>query len=132
MKSKQKSLAIFVLVVSTQGLLAQQGPSYLDTHLSAEQRALDLVYRTTLEEKASQLVNQQGDDPRYYQASSTPKHFAVHSGPESTRHTADVTVTKHDELDIYLPAFRTAVTEGKTDSVTFLPAEESSRFGRTF
>ncbi len=59
----------------------------------------------------------QGDDPKYYRVISTPKHFAVHSGPEPTRHMADVDVSKHDELDTYLPAFRAAVTEGKADSV---------------
>jgi beta-glucosidase len=59
----------------------------------------------------------QGDDPRYYRAISTPKHFAVHSGPEPTRHTADVPVSKHDELDTYLPAFRATVVEGKAGSV---------------
>ena len=63
------------------------------------------------------VTGMQGDDPRYYRVISTPKHFAVHSGPESTRHTADVTVSKHDELDTYLPAFRAAVTEGKAGSV---------------
>ncbi|HEY2457849.1 MAG TPA: glycoside hydrolase family 3 C-terminal domain-containing protein [Candidatus Acidoferrum sp.] len=59
----------------------------------------------------------QGDDPRYYRAIATPKHYAVHSGPESTRHAANVTVSKHDELDTYLPAFRATVTEGKAASV---------------
>ena len=59
----------------------------------------------------------QGDDPKYYRAISTPKHYAVHSGPEPTRHFADVDVSKHDELDTYLPAFRAAITEGKADSV---------------
>ena len=59
----------------------------------------------------------QGDDPKYYRAISTPKHYAVHSGPEPTRHTADVKVSKHDELDTYLPAFRATVTEGKAGSV---------------
>ncbi len=63
------------------------------------------------------VTGMQGDDPKYYRAISTPKHFAVHSGPESTRHAADVTVSKHDELDTYLPAFRAAVTEGKAGSV---------------
>jgi beta-glucosidase len=63
------------------------------------------------------VTGMQGDDPRYYRVISTPKHFDVHSGPEPTRHTADVTVSKHDELDTYLPAFRAAVTEGKADSV---------------
>jgi beta-glucosidase len=59
----------------------------------------------------------QGDDPRYYRAIATPKHFAVHSGPEPTRHFADVDVTKHDELDTYEPAFRAAITEGKAGSI---------------
>src|SRR5580704_3877992 len=59
----------------------------------------------------------QGDDPKYYRVISTPKHYAVHSGPEPTRHTADVKVSKHDELDTYLPAFRATVTEAKAGSV---------------
>ncbi|HXR32748.1 MAG TPA: glycoside hydrolase family 3 C-terminal domain-containing protein [Verrucomicrobiae bacterium] len=63
------------------------------------------------------VTGMQGDDPRYYRTISTPKHYAVHSGPETTRHTADVTISKHDMLDTYLPAFRATVTEGKADSV---------------
>ncbi len=63
------------------------------------------------------VTGMQGDDPRYYRVISTPKHFAVHSGPEPTRHTADVVVSKHDELDTYLPAFRATVTEAKAGSV---------------
>ena len=59
------------------------------------------------------VTGMQGDDPHYYRVIATPKHFAVHSGPEPTRHEADVTVSKHDELDTYLPAFRATVTEGK-------------------
>jgi beta-glucosidase len=38
----------------------------------------------------------QGDDPKYFRVISTPKHFAVHSGPETTRHTVDVQVSRHD------------------------------------
>ncbi len=45
----------------------------------------------------------QGDDPRFYRVISTPKHFAVHSGPESTRHTVDVKASPHD-LEDNLPA----------------------------
>ena len=63
------------------------------------------------------VTGMQGDDAKYYRVISTPKHFAVHSGPEPTRHFADVDVSKHDELDTYLPAFRAAVTEGKAASV---------------
>ena len=63
------------------------------------------------------VTGMQGDDPKYYRVISTPKHYAVHSGPESTRHKADVKVSKHDELDTYLPAFRATVTEAKAGSV---------------
>ena len=63
------------------------------------------------------VTGMQGDDPKYYRAISTPKHYAVHSGPESTRHKADVAVSKHDQLDTYLPAFRATVTEAKAASV---------------
>ncbi len=59
----------------------------------------------------------QGDDPKYYRVISTPKHFAVHSGPEPSRHNMNVQVSKHDMEDTYLPAFRAAVTEGKAESV---------------
>jgi beta-glucosidase len=59
----------------------------------------------------------QGDNPKYYLAIATPKHFAVHSGPEPTRHFADVDVSKHDEVDTYEPAFRAAIVEGKAGSV---------------
>ena len=59
----------------------------------------------------------QGDDPKYFQTIATPKHFAVHSGPETTRHTVNVDISKHDMEDTYLPAFRAAITEGKAGSV---------------
>ena len=59
----------------------------------------------------------QGDDPNYFRVISTPKHFAVHSGPEPSRHMIDVPASKHDMEDTYLPAFRAAVVEGKAGSV---------------
>ena len=59
----------------------------------------------------------QGNDPKYYKTIATPKHFAVHSGPENTRHTANVDPTPHDLEDTYLPAFRATVTEAKAGSV---------------
>src|SRR5438067_3945116 len=65
----------------------------------------------------SYVTGLQGSDLRYYRAISTPKHYAVHSGPEPTRHFADVDVSKHDMEDTYLPAFRAAVTEGRAGSV---------------
>jgi beta-glucosidase len=63
------------------------------------------------------VTGMQGDDPHYYRVISTPKHFAVHSGPEPTRHFTDVDVSKHDQEDTYLPAFRAAVVEGHAGSV---------------
>jgi beta-glucosidase len=63
------------------------------------------------------VTGMQGDDEKYYRVIATPKHFAVHSGPEPTRHKVDVTVSRHDEEDTYLPAFRAAVTEAKAGSV---------------
>jgi len=59
----------------------------------------------------------QGDDPRYYRLIATPKHFAVHSGPESDRHHFDAEISNHDLEDTYLPAFRAAVVEGHAASI---------------
>jgi beta-glucosidase len=59
----------------------------------------------------------QGDDPHYFKTIATPKHYAVHSGPESQRHTFDARPPERDLEDTYLPAFRAAVTEGKAGSV---------------
>ncbi|HYD53611.1 MAG TPA: glycoside hydrolase family 3 C-terminal domain-containing protein [Gemmatimonadaceae bacterium] len=59
----------------------------------------------------------QGDDPMRPRVVATPKHFAVHSGPEPLRHRFDVPVSSHDLEDTYLPAFRAAVTEGRARSV---------------
>ncbi len=59
----------------------------------------------------------QGDDPKYLKTVSTPKHFAVHSGPETLRHRFDVPVSAHDFADTYAPAFRATVMEGHADSV---------------
>ena len=59
----------------------------------------------------------QGDDPAHPRAIATPKHFAVHSGPEPGRHGFDVDVSPHDLEATYLPAFRAAVTQGHAGSV---------------
>jgi beta-glucosidase len=59
----------------------------------------------------------QGDDPKYYETIATPKHYAVHSGPESERHRFDATPSAFDLEDTYLPAFRATITEAKADSI---------------
>jgi beta-glucosidase len=59
----------------------------------------------------------QGDDPRYLKVVATPKHYAVHSGPEPERHAFDAVVTQRDLQETYLPAFRATVVEGRAASV---------------
>ena len=59
----------------------------------------------------------QGNDPKYFRVVSTPKHYAVHSGPEPLRHNFNVDASPHDLEDTYLPAFRAAVTEAHAQSV---------------
>ena len=59
----------------------------------------------------------QGDNPTYYRAIATPKHFAVHSGPESDRHRFNVEPSGHDLWETYLPAFRQTIVEAKADSI---------------
>jgi beta-glucosidase len=59
----------------------------------------------------------QGDDPRYLKLVATPKHYAVHSGPESDRHHFDARVDERDMQEIYLPAFEACVKEAKAASV---------------
>ena len=59
----------------------------------------------------------QGDNPKYLELVSTPKHYAVHSGPEPLRHGFNVDVSEHDLEDTYLPAFRATIVEGHADSI---------------
>ena len=59
----------------------------------------------------------QGNDPKYYRVIATPKHYAVHSGPESDRHRFNVDPTPHDLWDTYLPAFRATIVQAKADSI---------------
>ncbi len=59
----------------------------------------------------------QGDDPEHLKLVATPKHFAVHSGPESLRHEFDARVDARDLRETYLPAFEACVREGGAASV---------------
>lgn len=63
------------------------------------------------------VTGMQGNDPKYFRVVSTPKHYAVHSGPEPLRHGFNVNVSPHDLEDTYLPAFRATVTEAHAQSV---------------
>ena len=59
----------------------------------------------------------QGSDDRYLKLVATPKHFAVHSGPEGLRHGFDAIAGAKDMRETYLPAFHACVTEAKAYSV---------------
>jgi beta-glucosidase len=59
----------------------------------------------------------QGDHPDYLKLVATAKHFAVHSGPEATRHSFDAVPTRKDLEETYLPAFIAAVQEANAASV---------------
>ncbi len=63
------------------------------------------------------VTGMQGLNPDRPQVIATPKHFAVHSGPEGTRHQANVYISAHDLEDTYLPAFRAALVDGHAGSV---------------
>lgn len=59
----------------------------------------------------------QGHDPWYLKAVATPKHFAVHSGPEIKRHEFNAQVNAKDLFETYLPAFEACVVEGGAAAV---------------
>lgn len=48
----------------------------------------------------------QGTDSKYMKTAACAKHFAVHSGPEKTRHSIDVIVNEKDLRETYLYAFK--------------------------
>ena len=49
--------------------------------------------------------------------SACAKHYAVHSGPEPSRHVFDADVSDYDLWDTYLPAFRDLIVDGKVSAV---------------
>lgn len=59
----------------------------------------------------------QGDDPKYLKTIATAKHYAVHSGPEFTRHSDNFFVNDRDLYETYLPAFKAAIVEANVQSV---------------
>lgn len=56
-------------------------------------------------------------DGEYMKTAACAKHFAVHSGPESTRHHFDAKVSQKDLGETYLPAFEALVKEAKVEAV---------------
>lgn len=59
----------------------------------------------------------QGSDEEYFKVIATPKHYAVHSGPEHNRHSFDAYTDKRDLWETYLPAFEDAIVEAGAFSI---------------
>lgn len=59
----------------------------------------------------------QGRDPKYLKTAATAKHFAVHSGPEATRHVFNVDVDEQTLHEFYLYAFHALVKEAGVAAV---------------
>lgn len=59
----------------------------------------------------------QGNDPKYLKSAACAKHYAVHSGPESERHSFNAEVSQKDLRETYLPAFKECVQEAKVEAV---------------
>src|SRR5436189_296358 len=134
-------LASSIFFVSS--LIAQKKYDYdfQNPSLPVEKRVNDLVSRLTLEEKVSQMLHATPAidrlgipaydwwneclngvagtkfDPKYLKAAACAKHYAIHSGPEPSRHVFDVNVSDHDLWDTYLPAFKALVVDAKVAGV---------------
>jgi beta-glucosidase len=63
------------------------------------------------------IQGMEGSDPHYLKTVAAAKHFAVHSGPESSRHIFDANPSAADLEGTYLPAFRASVVEGRAAPV---------------
>jgi beta-glucosidase len=63
------------------------------------------------------MQGEAGSDGRYLKTAACAKHLAVHSGPESTRYTANVEPDAADLNETYLPAFEAVVREGHVEAV---------------
>lgn len=66
---------------------------------------------------AAYVKGLQGDDPFYLKAAACAKHYAVHSGPEKDRHSFDVSPSRKDLYETYLPAFKMLVQDAKVEAI---------------
>lgn len=60
----------------------------------------------------------QGEAPDHLKAVATPKHYAVHSGPEATRLSFDSVADERDLRETYLPAFKACFAAGAQSVMT--------------
>lgn len=65
---------------------------------------------------AAYVKGLQGDNPQYLKTAACAKHFAVHSGPEKSRHEFNAEPSEKDLRETYLPAFK-VLTDAGVESV---------------
>ncbi len=63
------------------------------------------------------FVNGLQGDGEILKTAACAKHFAVHSGPEATRHSFDAKASAKDMEETYLPAFKTLVKDANVEIV---------------
>ncbi len=63
------------------------------------------------------ITGLQGHDEKYLKTSAMAKHYAVHSGPEKSRHSDNYEALRKDMHETYLPAFRMAVKDADVESI---------------
>ena len=59
----------------------------------------------------------EGDDEQYLKSVATLKHYAVHSGPEVSRHSDDYAASPKDLAETYFPAFKDTIAETDVSSI---------------
>ena len=72
----------------------------------------------------------QGNDPKYLKTVATAKHYAVHSGPEFSRHIDNVYVNNHDLYDTCLPAFKAVIKDANAQWMVKMLSNFTSRIRR--
>ena len=60
---------------------------------------------------------QQEEQNEYMKVAACAKHFAVHSGPEESRHEFDAIVSEKNLRETYLPAFKKLIQEAGVEAV---------------
>ncbi len=59
----------------------------------------------------------QGEGEKYLKAAACAKHYAVHSGPEPSRHSDNFNPSPYDLWDTYLPAFKELIVDADVAGV---------------
>ena len=147
------SLAAIIVVILAATSIAQDtsSPPYMNPKLSPEERAADLVHRMTLEEKASQLVNQARAVPRLnipsYDWWSEALHGVISDGVTEFPEPIGLAATfdaprihemataigiegriKHAQHELGTPTFSRASISGRPTSTSFaIPAGDAAR-----